>query len=119
MEIKKLTLNTQMTFGQDIPVFFRIDHYVSNDNLFVGLVTDRDGFYEPWNDLTTNIGRFCEPNCSFIDINNNGIDVLDWLLANHLGELTGRVECSGFCDYPEFRFNMDELNKYLLKEDEE
>ena len=73
-----------------------------------------DGYYEPWSVLTVNLMEKCKSNCAFIDTNNNGDDIIFWLTKNNLGKLTDRFAQSGFCIYPEFEFNMDELNKYLI-----
>ena len=42
--------------------------------------------------------------CQFIDTNNNGNNILDWLEENNFGKRTGRFGESGFCEYPEFDF---------------
>ncbi len=95
-------------YGITIPVTFRKSHYVENDNLYVGIVCWGEGYPEPWSDLTVNLSVKCEDDCAFIDINNNG-EVIDWLIENNIAVPTGRVEASGFCLYPEVRFNKDFL----------
>lgn len=40
----------------------------------------------------------------FIDTNNNGGDVVEWLEKYGFGKLVGRSEQSGFCRYPLFDF---------------
>ena len=50
---------------------------------------------------------------AYIDINDNGNEIIDWLITNKLGKLTGRICHSGFCMYPEFEFDMDEVQKYV------
>lgn len=42
--------------------------------------------------------------CQYIDTNNNGSEVLDWLEENEFGKRTGNLTESGFCSYPEFNF---------------
>lgn len=92
-------------------------NYANNNNLYVGMDCWEDignGEYpEPYGDLTVNLGIKCKPNCAFIDINNNGDSIINWLIANKLGMPTGRVAPSGFCVYPEFEFNMEEVQKYV------
>lgn len=107
--MKTLTLNK---YGTNHPMTFTMDSYVDNGNLYVGLVTYEDGYPEPWSDLTVNLGVRCKANCAFIDINNNGNEIIEWLYSNSLGHLTGRIKASGFCSYPEFEFNMEKLCKY-------
>ena len=99
-------------YGKNYPVTFHLDNYVANGNLYVGLITNTDGYYEPWSNLTVNLGIKCAENCAFIDTNNNGDGIIDWIEMNGLGMETGRIRQSGFCFYPEFEFNMEELLKY-------
>lgn len=107
--MKSLVLNK---YGNNYPMTFNLDHYAANENLYVGLVTNTEGYYEPWSDLTVNLGIKCAENCAFIDTNNNGNDIIDWLEAHGLGTATGRYKASGFCVYPEFKFNMEKLLQY-------
>lgn len=46
--------------------------------------------------------------CQFIDTNNNGEEVLDWLMLYGLCTPTGRYAVSGFCKYPEVDFYQSE-----------
>ena len=108
--MNKLILNK---YGRSHPITFNLDNYMENGNLYVGMMTSIDGYYEPWSDLTVNLSVDCKANCAFIDTNNNGNDIIDWLEENGLGEETGRFQISGWCIYPEFEFNMDELMKYV------
>ncbi len=108
--MSRLTLNA---WGKDHPITFRLNHYADNGNLYVGMVTHEDGYAEPWSDLTVNLDVKCAEDCAFIDTNNNGEQILLWLIQNKLGDLTGRMQPSGFCLFPEFKFNMDELMKYV------
>lgn len=110
----KLKLNA---WGKEHQITLDLSNYVDNNNLFVGLVCWEDigkGEYpEPWSDLTVNLGIKCAPNCAFIDTNDNGKEIINWLIANKLGMPTGRVAQSGFCTYPEFEFYMYEVKKYV------
>ncbi len=112
--MKHLILNR---WGSEHKIVFGIAKYTSNGNLAVSMVVEmEEDYYEPWSFLTVNLGRKCAPNCAFIDINNNGDDIIGWLIENNLGDVTGRMELSGFCIYPEFEFDMENLNKYTIKE---
>lgn len=108
--MKSLVLNK---YGNNYPMTFNLAHYCNNGNLYLGLITNAEGYYEPWSDLTVNLGTKCEENCAFIDTNNNGDDIIDWLEAHELGTTTGRYKASGFCVYPEFRFNIEKLMQYV------
>ena len=68
--MNKLTLNR---YGRSHPITFNLDHYAENGNLYLGMITSIDGYYEPWSDLTVNLSVKCKGNCAFIDINNNGV----------------------------------------------
>lgn len=105
--MEKIILKTR--YGMAIPVTFRKSHYVENDNLYVGIVCWDEGYPEPWSDLTVNLSVKCEDDCAFIDVNNNGEAIIDWLVENNIAVPTGRVEASGFCLYPEVHFNKDFL----------
>ena len=110
--MKTLTLNAWGTAHQ---ISFRLSNYAENNNLYVGLICYDDGYPEPWSDLTVNLSVKCAENCAFIDTNNNGKSILEWLVLNELATPTGRTCQSGFCIYPEMKFDMDELMKYTTK----
>lgn len=104
-------------WGCNHPITFELNHYCENNNLHVGMFTWEEGWPEPWSTLTVNLSVKCRDNCAFIDVNNNGDDIIEWLISNNLGKLTGRTQLSGWCVYPEFEFNMEELQKYIKLED--
>ncbi len=108
--MKCLILNK---YGKEHPITFDFDRYLQNGNLYVGLVTHEEGYPEPWSDLTVNLGVKCRENCAYIDINNNGNEIIEWLCENKLGSPTGHMIPSGFCVYPEFKFDMNELMQYV------
>lgn len=89
-----------------------VEHYEISGNLAIQMWSFDEGYPEPWSMLTVNLDRKCEPNCAFIDTNNNGVEIIDWLEANHLGYDTGIIHSSGYCTYPMFKFNMDEVMKH-------
>ena len=99
-------------YGNNHPMTFYLERYAQNNNLYVELITYDEGYAEPWQNLTVNLGIKCAEDCAFIDTNNNGEEIITWLEENNLGKRTGRIEPSGWCLYPEFQFNMQELKKY-------
>lgn len=111
--MKKLILNK---WGEDHHIQFEISKYITNGNLAVSMLEIHEDYYEPWSILTVNLGCKCAPNCAFIDTNNNGDDIVEWLIENELGKPTGRYDYSGWCEYPEFEFNMENLRKYAMEE---
>lgn len=113
--MSKIILKTNFDdlYFEEHKISFDIDKYSYTNNLYVGMICWDNEYPEPWGDLTVNLDCECDENCSYIDTNDNGNDIVDWLIENNLGELTGRKESSGFCTYPEFRFNIEELKKYI------
>lgn len=111
--MKTIALNK---FGTDHPMTFHLARYLQDDNLYIGLVTHIDGYAEAWSDLTVNLDGKREEGCAFIDVNNNGEEIVLWLIQNGFGDIVG-MEPSGFCIYPEFKFNMDKLMEYVSKDD--
>lgn len=108
-----LTLNR---YERTHPMTFKLANYVENGNLYVGLLTNIDGYEEPWSDLTVNLSVPCKPNRAFIDANNNGNEIIAWLVNNGLGHTTGLMMPSGWCVYPEFEFNMEALMEHVTKD---
>lgn len=51
-------------------------------------------------------------NCTFIDTNNMGDEIIDFLQNNKLAQFTGRYGVSGFCVYPEYEFSDSVIEKY-------
>ena len=106
-------------YGKNHPMTFQLANYADNGSLYVGLITNEEGYPEPWSNLTVNLDKSfrCKENCAYIDTNNNGDGIIDWLETNGFGEQTGRLVFSGFCIYPEFKFNMEEIMKHLASDD--
>lgn len=106
-------------YGKSHPMTFQLANYADNGSLYVGLITNEEGYPEPWSNLTVNLAESsrCKPNCAYIDTNNNGDSIILWLEDNGFGEQTGRLAFSGFCIYPEFEFNMEEILKHLASDD--
>lgn len=102
-------------YGKEFDIYLTLDNYLENDNLYVGMITTNEGYPEPFGDLTVNIGIKCEENYSYIDVNNNP-NIIQWLIDNNLGISTGNMDWSGCVLYPEFKFNIEEVNKHLYKE---
>jgi hypothetical protein len=104
-------------YGKNHPMTFQLANYAENGNLYVGMITNEEGYPEPWSDLTVNLSIPCQPNRAYIDTNNNGNDILDWLETNGFGQQTGRMRASGWCFYPEFEFNMEALMEHVVRDE--
>lgn len=107
--------------GEVLPAEITESKYVfkRQNRLYLGLLTEDEdfGFMSPYCDITVNLPD--EPlsgeNCGFVDTNNAPF-LPDWLEENGLAEPTGMFGFSGWCAYPEYRFNMDEIHKHMGEE---
>lgn len=106
--MKTLTLTK---YGKSHQITFELNRYTNNGNLYVGMIAHENGYPEPWSRLTVNLGK-CLEGYAYVDTNNNGIEIYDWLCENEIGWPTGTERRSGFCAYPEFEFNMEKLLEY-------
>ena len=98
------------SYGNTYNVRIERKAYANNDTLALSLITE-DG--EPFCNLTVNLidstvwGNSTD---AFVDTNNcPWAD--DFIEQNNLGEPVGFEARSGFCTYPLYRFNLDELDK--------
>ena len=81
--------------------------YMTNDNLAV--VLENKEFEDV---LTVNLAESPTDNqCAFIDTNNVKY-AEKFLQDNKIAQPTGRYAMSGFCTYPEYRFDMSKLKDY-------
>lgn len=90
-----------------IPVF---GNYVSNGSLALQFKMLDD---TPYATVTVNlVDETPDEDCAFLDVNNLGDNIAVWLFANGFGKLTGKVGFSGFCIYPEFKFNREMIEEF-------
>lgn len=92
-------------FGTTYAIQLKAAAYYYGGNLYIEMLSLEDGDVEPWGDLTVNLGPILPLNCAYIDVNNNGNDILDWLQRHKIAAPTGRYGYSGFCRYPEYLFD--------------
>ena len=85
-----------------------VGRYQNNDNLALSLVTE-DG--EPFSRLSVNIDSLPDGWCA-IDTNNFP-DSIGLIERYKLGERIGEIS-SGFCTYPIYEINMEEVKKYAI-----
>ena len=88
--------------------------YSVGESLALQLYVNEEYGLEPYASLTVNLpSQHCAPDCAFVDI--NGLqDAEKMILQYGIGEPTGRTAVSGFCTYPEYRFDMDKLKDFCL-----
>ena len=96
-------------YGRSHPMFLEAAMYGENRNLAIKMYSNDAGYMEPWSTLTVNLSVKLPPDCAYIDTNNNGDEVIDWIIKNKLGTPTGEVRRSGYCVYPMVKFD---LNKF-------
>lgn len=99
-------------YGETYQIRMKVNTYVEFGNLAVGREALIDGVWEAWDILTVNLIP-CKkgPNYAFLDTNNCGQDCVGWLVSRGFGKLTGTMERSGFCSYPEFCFSENKLRE--------
>lgn len=94
-------------FGEVIEVFLMRGRYIDNDNLAIDMMSDEDGYIEPYAHLTVNIDDFDDDYTACIDTNNLGEDIIDWLEENEIAIPLGYSLQSGFCSYPVVAFSAE------------
>lgn len=97
-------------YGKIYPITLEIASY-REGNLGIQMYSWEEGEPEPWNTLTVNLEGIRETDCAFIDVNNNGQDILVWITRYGLAVPTGIKKNSGFCSYPEYRFREEVLRE--------
>lgn len=103
-EFKKYGNTYQMRLG--------IETYQMSGNLAIQMYTfDEEDGWELWNTMTVNLYEVPDKNCAFIDTNNNGEMILDWIKSNKLAVPTGNIGFSGYCQYPEYCFKAKALKE--------
>lgn len=103
--------------GKPFDVWPELHEYV-NGGLEIELYCNGDpdfpDYIECWTVLTVWL-RPTSGNRAYVDTNNNGESIRNWIEKNRLGKPTGRLECSGFCVYPEYEFDLERLKSFEYK----
>ena len=103
------TLNLQSQYGGEIKVSLEINTYLNNGCMYIGLV-EQGEYPEPYGDLTVNLMGKVPDYCGYVDLNNMP-ELEKFIADNELGEFTGLMKRSGFCEYPLYLFNVDRLRE--------
>ena len=91
-------------------MFLKVDSYVDNNSLYIGLFRMEDGCLECFADLTTNL-----PSAPLGGIGEAYIDhdfskeKLRFIRQHKLGEVLPDTASSGYCIYHKVAFNLDKL----------
>lgn len=101
---------TITSHGTTFPVRLQVAQYC-NGNLAIKLLFWNECFWDVWTVLTVNLIIACNRDCAYIDVNNNGGEILEWLTQNQLAVPTGRRMQAGYCEYPEYRFDRAVLKR--------
>ena len=97
------------SWGTEHNIRFLLSSYEYGGGLAIIMECD-DG---PYGVLTVNLEDYpTSGNRAFVDTNNLSDAILDWIEQNNLGQPTGRQGFSGYCIYPEYEFNLEEINKH-------
>ena len=59
----------------------------------------------------------CGKNRAYVDTNNFP-EAMSLISEYRLGKLTGNIGASGYCNYPEYEFNLAEVEKHCLNPEE-
>jgi len=93
-------------YGEKFNLVAKTANYSDNDSLAVMLETDEG---EPFAVLTVNLSDgVAEKEYQYIDTNNNSW-AEEFIKKYKLGEPTGIMGFSGFCQYPLYKFNLEAL----------
>ena len=103
-----MTVKTEYRTYQDC--FLDLDRYRADRTLAINIYNETDGHIATITKCLDTPGN--ARNESYID-ENNCPWAADFIKAYNLGEHTGKWVQSGYCTYPLYRFNMDELKKYV------
>lgn len=105
------------SYGTKYQIWFEITSYQNNDNIAVmAMCIDPEyNFPEPYGTLTVNIDKL-EPPLACIDT-NNWRDAIELIEKYDLGTDTGQRIQSGYCTYPVYELNLNNIKKYDGKEE--
>lgn len=97
-------------YGGDTEVKLEVQQYLNNGRLAISLVSFEDGYPEPFGDLTVNVEAPAPIYCGYLDTSNLS-NAEKFMIDNGLGEFTGLMGRSGYCEYPLYMFNVDKLRE--------
>ena len=107
--MKKIKFNS---YGKEYKGFITVDKYSTWNNIQLQLWTENEdyGFPEPYATMTVNLAPITG-DYAYLDINNFP-DVVNIFKKYKLGTPTDLCKTSGFCVYPFYKLNMEEIYKY-------
>lgn len=107
-------------WGEEYDVALIIEEYYYGNGLCIEMVcTGNDGNAfcgEDYGNLTVNlIGGNCAEDEAYVDTNNMPNAEL-FIKEYKLGKPTGELKQSGFCFYPKYKFDMEQVKRYLFED---
>jgi hypothetical protein len=109
MDIK--TIDFDWAYGKQT-LAIEVKTYKDNGNLYVGLWAKDGDVFEPFTDLTKNLGQRLKPNEAYVKTFDENEGFLDFILDNRLGTVLPEKGRSGFCEYHKIAFDMDKLAEF-------
>lgn len=110
-QYSKAGLGYHLVIDHDLDLTLRVGLYPSDQCLAVTADYWNEGYDQPWGNLTVNLGITMKPWQAFLDTNNMPY-IGETLERIGLADPVGCMLPSGFCHYPLYEFNPDELAKY-------
>lgn len=103
-------------YGKKYHVVLEKGKYSNNGTLAIEMIctTPKGKYKEPFGMLTVNLDDsdvMANDTMAFIDTNNLGIEIIQWLTKNGIATHTQMMGFSGFCAYPLFKFNQSVLDE--------
>jgi hypothetical protein len=101
-------------WGTTYDTCVEVGSYLCGGGLYLSLQDRCEDGLEPFADITVNLPEYRPAaDCAFVDTNNLG--QAEQLIAEYkLGRPTGRFARSGYCTYPEYRFDMEKVREYCI-----
>ena len=103
-------------WDNEYDICFTLEKYTEGDGTAVEMWCKIKGEYgyEPFAMLTVNIPLFRPSNNAQVCIDVNNLHgVTEWIEENNLGVPLGMTIPSGWCEYPVYALNLDEIKKHL------
>ena len=106
------TLSYDWQYGRE-KLFLRVDSYMSDDNLYIGLYHMEDGYPESFADLTVNLpfAPLGGINEAYID-HNFSKEHLRFIRKYKLGRVLPETVASGYCTFQKVAFDLKKLAEY-------
>jgi hypothetical protein len=105
------TINFDWKYGRQT-LGIEVKSYRDNGNLYVGLWSRDGNGFEPFTDLTKNLGQRLAPNEAYVKTFDENEGLLPFIQENRLGAVLSARGRSGFCEYHKVAFDMDRLAEF-------